>query len=367
MQNKEHILEDEIDLKELFHILNNKKFFILIITLVVTLVGVIYITMKKSIYEVKSVVRIGYINSTLVENSNILETKLRLIFAGNNESKITKDDGILTAVSGIKKVDNFLEITTQAYSNEIAIKKNKEVVEFLQNEYKYKIDEFILKTNLNIKNIESQLLYVETIDKPNIKQSIQKIKEQQIPRIDQEIDLLKNVELKSIENKLEFNQKKLNEYQNDSMKITNQKSTDNSQNMLMSVQLLNTQNLILSIQNTIENLKKEKENILNLKLKDLEMKKENLINEDIKRLEIELNMNLEKKINDLNNNLDFEKLKLTNSIAKNSEIIGNIMVNEEPIKPNKIIIVVFFVVGIILSFFLVFFMQFINSMREEKK
>ena len=80
--------------------------------------------------------------------------------------------------------------------------------------------------------------------------------------------MLKNVELKSINKKIEFNQQKLKEYQNDANRISNQTSTDNSQNMLMAIQLLNTQNLILSLQNGIENLIKEKENLINLKLKD---------------------------------------------------------------------------------------------------
>ncbi len=86
---------------------------------------------------------------------------------------------------------------------------------------------------------------------------------QVLHNIEKEIDLLKNVELKSINKKIEFNQQKLKEYQNDANRISNQTSTDNSQNMLMAIQLLNTQNLILSLQNGIENLIKEKENLIN--------------------------------------------------------------------------------------------------------
>ncbi len=365
MQDKEYITEDEIDLREVFKTIIKKKFFILIVTLIVTFLAVIYVSVKTPIYEVKSVVRIGYIGGALVENANILETKLKLIFSPKTKLTDEKDKAKLTEISSIKNANNFLEITTEGYSNELAIKKNKEVIEFIQNEYKFKIDEFILKTDINIKNIETQIKYVENIEKPSIKQNIDKIKEQEIPRINQEIELLKNVDLKSIENKLIFNQKKLNEYQNDIIKISKQSSTDNSQNMLMSIQLLNTQNLILSIQNTIENLTKEKEDILNLKLKDLEVKKENLINENVKNLEIDLNIKLEEKINNLNNNLEFEKLKLTNNIAKNSEMIGNFTFNNNPIKPKKsLIIISAFISGFIFSIFLIFLIQFINYLRK---
>jgi LPS O-antigen subunit length determinant protein (WzzB/FepE family) len=365
LQDKEYITEDEIDLRELFHSLVKRKFFIIIITIGITLLAVIYVNIKRPIYEVKSVVRIGYINSNLVENSNILETKLKLIFSAKSKLTDEKDNAIVTEISSIKNVNNFLEITTEGYSNELALKKNKEVIDFLQNEYKFKIDEFILKTDINIKNIETQIKYVESIEKPNIKQNIDKIKEQEIPRINQEIELLKNVDLKSIENKLIFNQKKLYEYQNDIIKISKQSSTDNSQNMLMSIQLLNTQNLILSIQNTIENLRKEKEDILNLKLKDLEVKKENLINENVKNLEIDLNVKLEEKINNLNNALELEKLKLTNNVAKNSEIIGDFIFHNNPIKPKKnLIIISAFISGLIFSLFLILFIQFINNLRK---
>ncbi|RXJ89970.1 hypothetical protein CRU87_07775 [Aliarcobacter trophiarum LMG 25534] len=262
MQGNRYLEEDEIDLRELFKIIWEKKVFIIVFTFIITVIAAIYAYSKTPIYEVKSIVRIGYIGEQLLENSNIIERKLKVIFNVDNPQDF--DEGLVTKISAIKNVQNFLELTTEAISNEEALKKNKEVLEFLQNEYKYKIDEFILKTNINIKNIEDKIKYALEVEKSNLEKDISKIKNQQIPRIDKEIDLLKNVELKSINKKIEFNQQKLKEYQNDANKISNQTSSDNSQNMLMAIQLLNTQNLILNIQNTVENLIKEKENLINL-------------------------------------------------------------------------------------------------------
>lgn len=364
MQNKEYI-EEEIDLRELFSIIIRKKYFILIFTLIVTTLAFIYVSIKTPVYEIKSVVRIGYINSSLVENSNILEKKLRLIFSVDNELAITKEEGIVSDISAVKKVDNFLEITTQAYSNEKALEKNNQVVEFLQNEYKYKIDEYILLTNLNIKNLENRIKYLNEVEKENIKLAIDKIKLQTIPRIDNQINFINSVEIKSIDSKLEFNQLKLKEYENDVIKIVKQKSTDNTQNMFMSVQILNAQNLILNLQSQIDNLKKEKVSLIDIKLKDLEQDKQNLLDENIRKLEISLNIDIEKEIENLKDKIELEKLKITNNIAKNSEIVGEIQVDEDAIKPKKaLIIVVSFVTGFILSIFLVFFMSFIGRFTK---
>ena len=87
-------------------------------------------------------------------------------------------------------------------------------------------------------------------------------------------------------------------------------------------------------------------------LYDLIEKKENLINIDLNKL------SERKKL--------LETLSLPHNL-KNTEVVGNILTDDNPIKPKKaLIIVVAFVTGFILSIFLVFFMQFINGMRKER-
>ena len=335
MQNKEYV-EEEIDLRELFSTIVKKKFFIFVFTLAITFLAVIYVNIKTPIYEVKSVVRIGYINSTLVENANILETKLKLIFGVDNHPFITKKEGIVTNISVIKKVDNFLEITTEAYSNEQALSKNKEVIDFLQNEYKYKIDEYILKTNIGIKNLEEQIKYVENVSK------IEK---------EEQIIFLNNVDLVTIENKEKFNKEKLNQYQENINQISKRRSSNDTENMLSAMEILNYQNLILNLQNQIENLNKEKQNI---------------ITEKIPSLKRNLEFDIKTKLDNLKDSIELEKLKLINNIAKNSEVVGDVLVDDNPIKPKKsLIIVVAFVTGFILSIFLVFFMSFISNLKKE--
>ncbi|QKF58943.1 Wzz/FepE/Etk N-terminal domain-containing protein [Aliarcobacter lanthieri] len=336
MQNEKYIQEDEIDLKELFKTIWNKKIFIVIFTSIITILSIVYVSLKIPIYEVKSVVKIGQIGDALIENSNILERKLRVIFSVDDMPFITEKYGIVSDISLVKKAENFIEITTQAFSNEKAIDINNEVVDFLQTDYKYKIDEYILRTNLNIKNLEEQIKYLEDVTKI---------------QVNEKINFLKNVELVTIENKLNFNKEKMEQYQKNINDITKKRSSNDTQNMLSAMEILNYQNLILNLQNQIENLNKEKENILL---------------EKIPNLNRELEYSIKNQLEDLNDKIELEKLKLMNNIATNSEIVGNILINDYPIKPRKsLIVVVGFVTGFILSIFLVFFINFINKIRKE--
>jgi uncharacterized protein involved in exopolysaccharide biosynthesis len=336
LQDKEYI-EEEMDLRELFRIIWSKRLFIVIFTAIITFMALLYVFIKTPVYEVKSVVRIGYIGTSLVEDSNIIEKKLRLIFNVDNKQTITKEKAIVSNISAVKKVDNFLEISTQAFSNKKALEKNKEVVSFLQNEYKYKIDEYILKTNLDIKNLEEEKKYIQNVTK----------KEKQ-----EKINSLLNIDLVSIENKLKFNKEKLIQYQSNINEILKRKKISDTQNMLSAMEMLNYQSLILNIQNEIENLTKEKQNLLNTIIPNLKRSLEFDIKDKLSRVEDKINL---------------VKLNLSNKKANNSEIVGDILVDDNPIKPKKVlIIVVAFVTGFILAIFIVFLMQFISGFRKEK-
>ncbi len=339
MQKNEQTIEDEIDLKELFNTLVEKKYFIAIFTMVISVLAAIYAYTKTPIYEVKSIVRIGYIGDKLVEKSNILETKLRIIFGIDNKSKeVDFENGEVSDISAVKKVENFLEITTQAYSNKKAITKNKEVVEFLQNEYKHKIDEYVLLTNLSIKNLEESVKYVEDVEKV---------------KINEQISFLNSVDLTALENKLKFNKEKLSQYQENINNISKRRSSNDTQNMLSAMEILNYQNLTLNVQNQIENLTKEKMAIVNNKIPNLKRS---------------LEFDIKNKLENLKDKIELEKLKLTNNIARNSQIVGELQINDNPVKPKKaLIIVVAFVTGFILSIFIVFFMQFIDNLKRDEK
>ena len=135
MQEIQQIQEDEIDLKELFKTIWDKKVFIIIFTTILNILSIIFVLTKTPIYEVKSVVKIGYIGNNLVENSELLKKKLDIVFQANRPtSKLSENNPIVSKIATVKKINNLVEISTQAFSNEEAIRKNEEVLNFIQKE-----------------------------------------------------------------------------------------------------------------------------------------------------------------------------------------------------------------------------------------
>ena len=147
------IQEDEIDLRELFKILVRYKYFITVFTFAVTLVAIFYALSKTPIYEVKSNIQIGYIGENLIVESETLVKTLNIVF--NVEDKISLEEEFVSEVTSIatnKNLKNFIEIKTEAVSNEEALKKSKEVVEFIKNSYQPKIEQYIKETKNSIEN-----------------------------------------------------------------------------------------------------------------------------------------------------------------------------------------------------------------------
>ena len=368
MQEQNYIQEDEIDLRELFKIIAKNKKFIFVFTTVITLLSVIYAYTKTPIYEVKSNVQIGFTGEDLIAEPTSLVKILNIVF--NVEDKINKKEKFVSEVSKIstnKKLKNFIEIKTQAISNEEALKKNKEVVKYIQDKYQDKIDQYILNNNNKIKDLNIQIEKLENLEIKNIKRDIEKIKNQQIKKIDEQIKFLKDIKLKSIEDKIKFHNDKLKEYTKSINKIFKVKENSNATStVIASMQIVNYQNLILNSQNKIEDLKIEKEKILTQIIPDLYRKKDNIKNDTLRKLQYKLDVELPNKKVALIEKIN--KLKYNNSELniQNSKVIGDYIIKDYPIKPNKkLIIIVSFITGLILSIFLVFLIEFFR--KEEIK
>ena len=78
--------------------------------------------------------------------------------------------------------------------------------------------------------------------------------------------------------------------------------------------------------------------------------------------------NLKKYLSSLKNKEQNLKLSLTPLKMKPTHIVGEIETLEKPIKPKKkLIVIVAFITGLMLSVFLAFFLEFIKGMKEEEK
>ena len=171
--------EDEIDLKELFGILWAKKTFIISITTAITLVAGIYAFNKTPIYEAHALVEIGNYklhnnnnnnnnnNKAILDSASDLSKKLNILFI--DILKNEKDrEGLITSISAAKKVNSFIEIKSEAISNEIASREILKVVNYIkiqhqtklkniQNDRKSRINSINRQIN-TIKNKQTELL-----------------------------------------------------------------------------------------------------------------------------------------------------------------------------------------------------------------
>ncbi len=136
--------------------------------------------------------------------------------------------------------------------------------------------------------------------------------------------------------------------------VVHSQSNENATKKIKSI----VDGIILEHKEKIENYKKMiGTNIDNLKTQKTNLEQESKLDANL----IAMKYGLSTKINDL-------ELQLSSYNIKETKLIGNIITNEHPIKPKKkLIVTVAFVTGLILSVFLVFFIEFIKGMKEENK
>jgi LPS O-antigen subunit length determinant protein (WzzB/FepE family) len=314
-ENQRYIQEDEIDLRELFKTLWDKKWFIILFTAIITIIAIIYSLSKTPTYEAKALVEIGKYkdNNTSVDIDNTAELvkKLNVLFIDMYKNDKNREFKI-TSISIPKNQTTLLEIKAEAISNELAIKEINKVVSFVQSEHQ------------------------------NILNDVKNSRELEIKNLDAKIENIKNKDTAFLQEKIDLQEKNIKEYNEQLNSINkNLKDIENLNPSLAALKLMEKRDLSNFVMD------------LNLQLVDLKNKKDELGTNMINSL-------LEKK-----NTLTTMLLPHN---YKNTEIVGKIIINDYPVKPKKKLIVIFaFVTGFILSIFLVFFMNFIKSFKEEKE
>jgi LPS O-antigen subunit length determinant protein (WzzB/FepE family) len=312
---KDYIQEDEIDLKELFKTLWDNKKFIMIFTSVVTLVSILYALAVTPMYEVRALVEIGNYkldnnNTVVLDNAPQLEKKLSTIFIDMLKNNTDKEYTI-SAITVPKGMTNFIEIKSEAKSNEEAIKGIDKVLAFVQEEHQKTLNDVKQKREFELRNIDLQ---------------IADIKEKKVNLLDKKIDLQKQ-NLEDLQGQLK-------------LVDSNLKNIQSLNPSLAALKLIEKKDISSSIMS------------ISSQLFDMENQRDELLTTTIYRLE--------------ENKKNIETLLLPHNY-KNTQIVGDIITNKSPIKPKKTLIVaVAFVSGFILSIFLVFFIQFIRNFKEEK-
>ena len=318
MEEKVYV-EEEIDLRDLFKTIWDRRIFILVFTAVLTILAIVYVIIKTPIYEAKALVEIGNYKSyqdgkaeqtIILDDANELSKKLSMIFIDLKKNDKNKEFEI-TKIATSKGMKNFIEISSESTSNNLATKGLNEIITYTQDIHSKLLTDVKEKNDLEIKNIDFL---------------ISNIQNDKIVNIEKKIDLYN----KNIIN-LEEQMKSVTET------LKNMNTLDYSITALKLMEKRDISNEIIVNKSKLYDFIEQKENITNI---------------------------------DLNKLLERKKLLETLSLPhnfKNTEVVGNILTDDNPIKPKKaLIVVVAFVTGFILAIFMVFIMQFVSSMRKEK-
>jgi capsular polysaccharide biosynthesis protein len=304
--------EDEIDLKELWKTLMKRKWFIVIFTSIVTILAIIFSLVKTPIYEATALIEIGDYSTSngriQLGDASQLADKLNVLYIDMFKN-IKDKDAEISSISVPKKQNNFLEIKSLSPSNDLATKEIQKVVIFIQNKHQKILDDVKQRRELEIKNIEVK------------------------------ISNIKNNQVVLLEDKITLQEENLMDYKRQLALIDNNlKKIETLNPALAALKLMEKRDLSTFIVN------------LNLQLMDMINTKDQL--ETI-------------VINDLYEKKNLAKSMLLPYNYKNSEIIGAIITNDYPIKPKKeLIVLVAFVTGLIVSIFIVFFLNFIKNEEE---
>ena len=156
MQENRYIQEDEIDLRELFKIIWDKKNFIILFTLAITVLATVYAYIKTPIYEAKALLEIGEYKKNPVDDAVALEKKLSTIFI-DMEKNLKDKTSEISNISVVKGLKNFLEIKSESTSNEEAKNEILKVLTFVQNEHEKILDDVKKQKEMELRNIDLQI------------------------------------------------------------------------------------------------------------------------------------------------------------------------------------------------------------------
>ena len=120
---------------------------------------------------------------------------------------------------------------------------------------------------------------------------------------------------------------------------------------------------------SFDNIKSSKENsikIIEKKLYNLKKIKKQISGDNVPPSVLLEILKLDERIDLLEDNKNNLVEQLNSKNYTNSQIVGKIISNDYPAKPKKmLIVIVAFIIGLILSIFLVFFLEFIKGIKKD--
>ena len=320
--SQQFVQEDEIDLHELWKTLMKRKKFIMLVTAIIMSAAVGYVLLVKPTYEVKATLKMGEYKldtkANVNANSNVtiadsteLVKELEILYVDTLKNEKDREAWI-ESVDLVKKVNNYFEISAQGISNEVAIVELKKVVKYTQKKHQKILDD------------------------------VKEFRESQIKQAEGKLLLLKNKTLPALKEKILRYTNDIKLYEANFIDVQENLKKIKSSNPTLATIQINEQrylaDMIIKLKDSLEIFESEQNEIEFVK---------------ISKLEEELN-SLQTLMKPYN--------------YKNTEVVGTILTNDYAVKPKKkLIVIVAFIAGLMLSVFMAFFLEFTQVGRKEEK
>jgi uncharacterized protein involved in exopolysaccharide biosynthesis len=359
IQHPNYIQEDEIDLRELFLTIWKKRVFIISFTLVVTVLAVIYALVKTPIYEAKALVAVGHFfddNGVMVpvDDARNLSEELSVVFI-DLKKDIKDKKSWLESAKTAKRQNNIVELVTQGLSRELAIDEMNEVVGYIQNKHQKVIDDIESEKRFELENFNNLVKLSKESIIADLRNEIEDAKTIKIPSLDRKI--------KSLEEKASKLKSQIEAIEQD---VRNTREANPALSALIAIEKRSLEDSLASLDIELLNARNEKVTLQDSTLPRLEKMLEEITSSEAEVFSLAQKVDTENKLFELLEKQQNVEKTLLSHRYKNSEVLGEVVASNNPVKPKKkLIVVVAFVTGFILSIFIVFLMDFIKSFKEE--
>jgi len=335
---------DVIDIRELFAILAKRKKLIWSVTAIITLLALIYAFFATPWWQVNATLEIGKYIDNETGKENYLEDgagvaeRLKVQYIDIYKHTNGRDAKI-DSITISKKNPQFISISALGKSNNLALTEIRKVINTLQNRHQKIINEIIAKKRSKLDGIDREILQIKQYKMTDILDKITYLKRVKLPALDQKIATVKT-DIETSKHQKDEALKNLTSLNNDAA--------------LAALRLAQIQGLEYKIsENEMQliNLNSEKQQIITTTLPNLKRQLEELKNISLTKL-------LEER--------KLIKLSMQPHNYHNTAVVGNIITQEHPVKPKKVLIVIIaFITGLMLSVFLAFFLEFLQEIKRK--
>lgn len=394
---------DEVDLFELSKKIWDYKKQICMITGIFTLLAVIYAFISTPLYKATALVETGYYkddggNEILITNTADSVQKLTIKYID-----LLKDiEGLEYKVQKISEEKNnkkFLNIEVIATSNEIARSQINKMVSDMSKEHQNILTAYIEAKKVQLANIDRQINFLKNNVIVEKQQQIEYVKNIQIPRIDRQIAYMREVviseaerniavidsiNIPSVETNIALNKQRLKAYEAKLEELQTNKNIKIGENLVLKQmleqgfysQITNLEQGIISLEQQREvlltqtrpNAQDRLDKLNSVELENMQAERDTIINDKLPTLQRELANLQTEELNKLLDQRSIVELSLNPYNYQNTQIVSDIVMSKNPVKPKKaIIIAIAFLSSLMLSVFGVLVYYSVKSRINKEK